>query len=161
MYIHSNIDVKADIVPTANIEAIGVKCDKILSKTSSNYPVLGITGNIAVLNNDLGVKIQKNGSNKMFIHDNIDFYSDINSTSNITCINLTADNMYNKTEVDALIAGGGGEVGLTDYHTVEDYDLYAHKVQRFAGSDNFTQNRHMNVFDKHVDLTLTETISDL
>ena len=90
-----------------------------MSKTGSNYPVLDITGNIAVLNNDSGVNIQKNGSNKMFIHDNIDFYSDINSTSNITCINLNADNVYNNTEVDTLIADGGGEIDLADFYKVK------------------------------------------
>ena len=117
----------------------------------SNYPIVYIAGNITVLNNENGINIQKDCANNMFIPDNVDFYSDIHTTSNVTCINLNAASIYNKGEVDALIrAGGGGyvEVGLTDFYSVEDYDPYSHTVQRFAGSESFTQNRHMNLFDK-------------
>ena len=88
----------------------------------------------------------------MFIHDDVDFYTNINTTVNITCVNLNAGNVYTKAEVGLLICECGGgwgwvETDLTDFYNVEYYDPYAHKVQRFAGSDNFTQHQHMNWFD--------------
>ena len=70
----------------------------MLSNVGYNYPILEMTDDIAVLNNNNGVNIQKDGSNNMFIHDQVDLYSDINSTSNISCVNINADNVYNKEE---------------------------------------------------------------
>ena len=37
----------------------------MLSNVGSNYPILYITGNITILNNDNGVNIQKDGATNM------------------------------------------------------------------------------------------------
>ena len=55
------------------MQALNLMCNYVSPKFDSNYPILDMTTKIVALNNDDGVNIQKDGVNKMFIHDIIYF----------------------------------------------------------------------------------------